>query len=282
MFPSSVFQQVQACFLESDFVQFIGGCREKRAGSKCWCSQWGATWRSLSPGFAYFPRSVHPETPAQAAEQPVTSLVSCFWFSLYLSSLKTSRRFYFSGDSLFLSVNRQGSRMDMVRSAARSLSQPVCIVNWLLPHSWNLAKPTLTCLVYVSFISESTFPHWFLLIRPAWGCFAGPRRVRSHCVASYVIQFAGQTQEWCNLPTSILQTRSPPIMRFFSLLLGVLLAAAQITVLRSLQEEQPVFYVEEIATYPTIIFSCDYFYSRKGNLDSLGSTYTATRRRQQQ
>lgn len=34
----------------------------------------------------------------------------------------------------------------------------------------------MTCLVYVSFISESTFPHRFLLIRPAWGCFAGPQR----------------------------------------------------------------------------------------------------------
>lgn len=59
-------------------------------------------------------------------------------------------------------------------------------------------------------------------------------------------------------------------MRFFSLLLGVLVAAAQITVLRSLQAERPVFYVEEIATYPTVIFSCDYFYSRKGNLGFFG------------
>lgn len=71
-------------------------------------------------------------------------------------------------------LTEEGSRMDTALSKP-SLPQPARIVNWLRPHSWNLAKLTLTRLVYVSFISESTFPHRFLLIRLSPGLLCWPQ-----------------------------------------------------------------------------------------------------------
>lgn len=56
-------------------------------------------------------------------------------------------------------------------------------------------------------------------------------------------------------------------MRFFFFLFWILVAAAQMTVLWSLQEEQSEFYVEEIATYPTVSFSGNHFCSEKGELE---------------
>lgn len=186
---------------------------------------------------------------------------------LCLSSWKT--KILFSDDCLFLSINREeGSRMDTTLS-----TNPVCsiLVNWLLPHSWNLAKPTLTRLVYVSFISESTFPHWFLLIRPARGCFAGPRRVRSHCVTTVGSNSVDKPRNDVIYPDLFFKPNLHPLWDFYPPFLWILVAAAQITNLWSLREEQAVFYVEETATYPTVRFSCDYFCSRKGNVGTWDS-----------
>lgn len=83
VFPSCVFQQVQACSLESDFIQFIGGHKEERAGSECRCRQWVGGRSAESVGCAHFTLTVRPET--EFGQQPLTSLLCHSCFSLLVS-----------------------------------------------------------------------------------------------------------------------------------------------------------------------------------------------------
>lgn len=147
-------------------------------------------------------------------------------------------------------------------------NQPVCVVNWLLPHSWNLPKATRTRLVYVSFISESTFPHWFFLIRPAQGCFCWPLK--------------NQKSLWDNQCDPILQT-NPGMMSFADLFFKTSshpfwnFLPSPVNLSGCCTESSSAVAKGrtgclcggKIITCPTVSFSCDYFCSRKENLGTL-------------
>ena len=146
-------------------------------------SEWGPLGRVYLPALS-ISLECRPHWYSHLGSVPPPPVpFSCFF---PLLCLKNKQKILFSGGALFLSINREeGSRMGTDCALSKlGLFHLAHRVQSLLPHSWNLAKPTLTRLVYVSFISESTFPHWFLLIRPVRSCFAGPRRVRSHCATA--------------------------------------------------------------------------------------------------